>query len=142
MATTLKPLFISPSPTTYSTPNTPKTPADEGIEFFQSELHPGESPIRVYDLRLDPDGGPSKELSVRSDPYEDTILISDLLLVYSTSSSLCTLHPTRFSPGRDPRFKEWRFQNKFSTRWWIFWTRKIYAEKVRFPILCSSHAFD
>jgi glycogen debranching enzyme len=46
--------------------STLKTPADEGVDFFQSEVHPGESPIRVYELRLDPDGGPSKELSVRS----------------------------------------------------------------------------
>jgi glycogen debranching enzyme len=46
------------------TPVTPKTPADEGIEFFQSDLKQSEKPIRVYELRLDPDGGPSKETSV------------------------------------------------------------------------------
>jgi len=40
---------------------TPKTPADEGIEFFQSESHPAESPIRVYELHLDPDGGPNTD---------------------------------------------------------------------------------
>jgi len=45
---------------------TPKTPADEGIDFFQAGVSPGEAPIRVYDLGLDPDGGPSKDLSVRS----------------------------------------------------------------------------
>ncbi len=44
---------------------TPKTPADEGIDFFQAGVSPGEAPIRVYDLGLDPDGGPSKDLSVR-----------------------------------------------------------------------------
>jgi glycogen debranching enzyme len=44
---------------------TPKTPADEGIEFFQSALQ-GDSPIRVYDLRLDSDGGPNKDASVQS----------------------------------------------------------------------------
>lgn len=43
---------------------TPKTPADEGIDFFQGSIAPGEAPINVYELRLDPDGGPSKELSV------------------------------------------------------------------------------
>ncbi len=42
----------------------PKTPADEGIEFFQGEVNPGETPIQVYELALDPDGGPSKALSV------------------------------------------------------------------------------
>ncbi|KAF9557321.1 glycoside hydrolase family 13 protein [Agrocybe pediades] len=51
----------SPSPST--APLTPKTPADEGLEFFQSQVQPGDHPIRVYELKLDPDGGPSKELS-------------------------------------------------------------------------------
>ena len=82
---------------TYSTPNIPKTPADEGVEFFQSEVHPGESPIRVYELRLDPDGGPSKDLSVRYYPYANIISISDpafsifvfLQLIHHTS---CAFH--------------------------------------------------
>ena len=43
---------------------TPKTPADEGIEFFESAPIPGEAPIQVYELKLDPDGGPSKDKSV------------------------------------------------------------------------------
>ncbi|KAJ7077886.1 glycoside hydrolase family 13 protein [Mycena belliarum] len=42
---------------------TPKTPADEGIEFFQSSLAPGETPIQVYELRLEPDGAPHKDRS-------------------------------------------------------------------------------
>ncbi|TFK32810.1 glycoside hydrolase family 13 protein [Crucibulum laeve] len=42
-------------------PTTPKTPADEGIEFFQSQVRNGECPIRVYELRLDVDGGPHKD---------------------------------------------------------------------------------
>ena len=45
-------------------PITPKTPADEGIDFFEAGVSRGEAPIRVYELRLDPDGGPTKELSV------------------------------------------------------------------------------
>lgn len=44
-------------------PATPKTPADEGIEFFQSATL-GDQPIRVYELRLDDDGGPVKDASV------------------------------------------------------------------------------
>jgi glycogen debranching enzyme len=51
----------SPSPIT---PVTPKTPADEGIDFFQSNLNVGESPIRVYELHLGPDGGPDKDRTV------------------------------------------------------------------------------
>ncbi|KAF8449235.1 glycoside hydrolase family 13 protein [Boletus edulis BED1] len=44
-------------------PTTPKTPADEGKEFFLNERLEGEKPIRVYELRLDPDGGPNKQRS-------------------------------------------------------------------------------
>ncbi|KAF9525972.1 glycoside hydrolase family 13 protein [Crepidotus variabilis] len=42
---------------------TPKTPADEGLDFFEGAVAPGEAAIHVYELRLDSDGGPSKELS-------------------------------------------------------------------------------
>jgi len=54
----------SPSPSSPTEPLTPKTPADEGIEFFQSQVLPGDPSISVYELKLDPDGGPSKELAV------------------------------------------------------------------------------
>lgn len=42
-----------------------KTPADEGIAFFESLRSPGEEPVRVFELQLDPDGGPSKDKAVR-----------------------------------------------------------------------------
>ena len=45
------------------TPRTPKTPADEGIEFFESAGRK-DAPIQVYELKLDPDGGPSKDKAV------------------------------------------------------------------------------
>lgn len=45
------------------TPKTPKTPADEGIDFFESTVK-ADVPVNVYELRLDPDGGPNKELAV------------------------------------------------------------------------------
>lgn len=45
------------------TPKTPKTPADEGLEFFES-VGKGDQPIHVYELRLDPDGGPNKDRAV------------------------------------------------------------------------------
>lgn len=45
-------------------PKTPKTPADEGIEFFESATSQAGQPIRVYELHLDPDGGPNKDRSV------------------------------------------------------------------------------
>ena len=54
------------SPITDSkTPKTPKTPADEAIDFFENAVIPGETPIQVFELKLDPDGGPSKDKSVR-----------------------------------------------------------------------------
>ncbi|KAF5317624.1 hypothetical protein D9758_018222 [Tetrapyrgos nigripes] len=54
----------SSSSTSPVSPTSPlKTPADEGIEFFQSQAIPGESPLRVYELRLDVDGGPHKDRS-------------------------------------------------------------------------------
>lgn len=46
------------------TPKTPKTPADEGLEYFESAFKQGEEPVRVYEMQLDPDGGPNKNRSV------------------------------------------------------------------------------
>lgn len=40
-----------------------RTPADEAISFFESDFKQGE-PIRVYELILDPDGGPNKDRQV------------------------------------------------------------------------------
>jgi glycogen debranching enzyme len=47
-------------------PNTPgaKTPADEGIAFFEGAPAALDKPIVVHELRLDPDGGPNKERAV------------------------------------------------------------------------------
>ncbi|EJD52078.1 hypothetical protein AURDEDRAFT_120639 [Auricularia subglabra TFB-10046 SS5] len=54
---------------------TPKTPADEAIDFFSS-VREGEQPIQVYELELDPDGGPNKDRSyIRlPPPYRPYIL--------------------------------------------------------------------
>jgi len=48
-------------PSDHLEPTTPKTPADEGIEFFESAFSQGQPPIRVHELKLDPDGGPNKD---------------------------------------------------------------------------------
>ena len=45
-------------------PTTPKTPADEGIEFFELASVDNKAPIRIYELPLDPDGGPNKDRAV------------------------------------------------------------------------------
>lgn len=58
---------ISPASSAGSSPTiakTPKTPADEGIDFFESVIRHGEVPVRVYELPLEPDGGPSKSREV------------------------------------------------------------------------------
>ena len=43
---------------------TPKTPQDEGIFWFEHDDSKGE-PIQVYELKLEPDGGPNKDRMVR-----------------------------------------------------------------------------
>ncbi|CAA7267401.1 unnamed protein product [Cyclocybe aegerita] len=78
------------------TPITPKTPADEGIEFFQAHVHPGEHPIRVYELRLDPDGGPSKELSYIRLPPAYTPYILRVSLQAGTPASKNGVFKTNF----------------------------------------------
>lgn len=67
---------ISPATSAGSSPTiakTPKTPADEGIDFFESAIKHGETPICVYELPLEPDGGPSKSrevcLRLQSSPF-------------------------------------------------------------------------
>jgi glycogen debranching enzyme len=58
---------ISPATSAGSSPTiakTPKTPADDGIDFFESAIRHAEAPIRVYELPLEPDGGPSKSREV------------------------------------------------------------------------------
>lgn len=58
--------LISTGSSTGSSPTsakTLKTPADEGIAFFESDAQKGEPPIRVYELALEADGGPSKEIA-------------------------------------------------------------------------------
>ena len=48
----------------YSKTSGPRTPADEAIDFFESGFKMGDEPIRVYELTLDPDGGPNKDRQV------------------------------------------------------------------------------
>jgi len=44
---------------------TPRTPADEGIAFFEGPVGRSEGPIQVFELDLEADGSPTKEKSVR-----------------------------------------------------------------------------
>lgn len=75
-------------------PKTPKTPADEGIEFFESA--PSQEPIRVYELRLDPDGGPNKDRSVEcySSPLHcETIVSEHRLTTHVVHAPTPGVHP-------------------------------------------------
>ena len=65
-----KPTSIAiPPPATTKTSSGPKsakvkTPADEGIDFFEGEVKKGDGDIRVFELKLAEDGGPTKEGAV------------------------------------------------------------------------------
>ena len=85
---------ISGSPTSMGAQKTPRTPADEGIAFFESEFKKGEPPVRVYELALDPDGGPSKEVEVC--PY----FPSRLLRVVNSASQSFETNKLVYSPAR------------------------------------------
>lgn len=45
-------------------PKTPKTPADEAVNFFSNERKQGEKPVQVWELVLEDDGGPGEGKSV------------------------------------------------------------------------------
>ncbi|KAF8584023.1 glycoside hydrolase family 133 protein [Ramaria rubella] len=97
---------------------TPKTPADEGIEFFQSSISLGEAPIYVYELQLDPDGGPNKDRAyIRlPPPYRPYVL--RVTLDAGTPASKNAVLKTNFplDGGRFARdkFVEKKLPNNFS----------------------------
>lgn len=82
------------SPTTPKTPKTPKTPADEGIDFFESAFKAGERPINVYELQLEPDGGPSKDRAVE---YHLPVSCIDGLVIHTSLLHLLQNAYTRTS---------------------------------------------
>ena len=74
---------VTPASSAGSSPaiaKTPKTPADEGIDFFESAIRHGEAPIRVYEIPLEPDGGPSKSREVRFGSHKQSWCHVDKLL--------------------------------------------------------------
>ena len=89
-------------------PNTPKTPADEGKEFFLGQRLEGEQPVRVYELRLDPDGGPSKQRSASCLFLQSGCQLICEPTVYPASTRLCTIHPTRLLGRGDTCLEKWR----------------------------------
>ncbi|KAA1468826.1 glycoside hydrolase family 13 protein [Dentipellis sp. KUC8613] len=74
----------------------PKTPADEGIRFFESEVTKDEGPIRVYELSLDADGGPSKDKSYIRLPPATTPYVLRVSLEAGTPASRHGVFKTNF----------------------------------------------
>ncbi|KAJ8515736.1 hypothetical protein ONZ45_g6896 [Pleurotus djamor] len=101
-----------------TSPISPKTPADEGIEFFQSEVRQGELPIRVYELRLDVDGGPHKDRSYIRLPPAYTPYILRVSIDAGTPASKNGVFKTNFplDGGKFSRdsFAERRLPTDFS----------------------------
>ncbi|KAF9218130.1 hypothetical protein BS17DRAFT_722188, partial [Gyrodon lividus] len=90
---------LQDSPTTYGTdlaPSTPKTPADEGKEFFLGPRSEREQPIRVYELGLDPDGGPNNQRSYIRLPPAYTPYILRVSLDAGTPASKNGVFKTNF----------------------------------------------
>ncbi|KAJ3786515.1 glycoside hydrolase family 13 protein [Lentinula aff. detonsa] len=92
-------------------PVTPKTPADEGIEFFQSPLTPGEAPLRVYELRLDIDGGPHKDRSYIRLPPAYAPYILRVSIDAGTPASMNGVFKTNF-PLDGGKFDRARFTER------------------------------
>lgn len=88
-------------------PDTPRTPADEGKEFFLSERLEGEQPIRVYELRLDPDGGPNKQRSASWPSFHFEYLLTRDPTVHPSPTCLCPLHLTRLFGCGDTCLEKW-----------------------------------
>ncbi|KAI5124195.1 hypothetical protein M0805_005046 [Coniferiporia weirii] len=90
---------------------TPKTPADEGIDFFEAAVVPGEDPIQVYELKLDPDGGPSKDKSYIRLPPPYTPYVLRISLDAGTPASKNGIFKTNF-PIDGGKFDRNRFQER------------------------------
>ncbi|KAI6024074.1 glycoside hydrolase family 13 protein [Pisolithus microcarpus] len=93
---TLKCSLGDSTPTDIAAPSTPRTPADEGKEFFLSERSEGEAPIRVYEFKLGADGGPSKEGSYIRLPPAYTPYILRVSLDAGTPASKNGVFKTNF----------------------------------------------
>ncbi|TDL23784.1 glycoside hydrolase family 13 protein [Rickenella mellea] len=90
---------------------TPKTPADEGLEFFESAVVQADVPIQVYELRLHPDGGPSKELSYIRLPPPCIPYVLRVSLEAGTAASKNGVFKTNF-PIDGGEFGRFRFAER------------------------------
>ncbi|KAF8511839.1 glycoside hydrolase family 13 protein [Hysterangium stoloniferum] len=109
---------IPESDLTQKSLKTPWTPADEGLAFFESPIIQGDEPIRVYELQLDPDGGPNKSRAYISLPPPIKPYILRMTLDAGTPASKNGVLKTNFPLNggifiRD-RFVEKKLPNNFS----------------------------
>lgn len=116
---------------------TPRTPADEGKEFFLSKRSEGEDPIRVYELKLDPDGGPSKQRSVSYWVVRFDYPLTRHPTVYPSSPCLYPIHLTRLLGCGNTRIEKWCIHNKLPPRWWLIRARQVRRAKVSAVLMTS-----
>ena len=88
---------------------TPKTPQNEGISWFESDARHG--PVQVYELTLEPDGGPNKDRAVSC--VTDTKLtrfltVFVIIIVHASSAPLDALRLASLSRSRHTRVQGWR----------------------------------
>lgn len=132
--------IIDFSPTGAAEPTTPKTPADEGIEFFEFASVDNKAPIRVYELQLDPDGGPNKDRTVWFLLISRKSFLTSLSfhLVRAIASGYHTLCPTRHHRRRNTRLQERCFQNQFPAGWRSLLSGWVYGTQVSALPICPS----
>lgn len=111
-------------------PTTPKTPADEGIEFFEFASVQDKAPIRVYELPLDPDGGPNKDRTYVRLPPATTPYVLRVTIEAGTPASKNGVFKTNF-PLDGGAFSRDRFTERKLP---IDFSKPI---KVDLPISCA-----
>jgi hypothetical protein len=98
------------------TPTTPKTPADEGLEFFASAPTKEGDPIRVYELRLDPDGGPNKDRQVSVSLWIILEFEDKTFLVHTFAACMYPLRSEGFLRRWNPRCQQRHIQDQLPSR--------------------------
>ncbi|THH18461.1 hypothetical protein EW146_g2524, partial [Bondarzewia mesenterica] len=114
----IPPKSSDPSAGSPTSARTVKTPADEGITFFESDFQKGDLPVRVYELALEADGGPSKDIAYIRLPPATTPYILRVSLDAGTPASKNGVFKTNFplEGGKFDRdnFCERKLPNDFS----------------------------
>jgi hypothetical protein len=92
---------------------TPKTPQNEGISWFESDVRHGL--IQVYELTLEPDGGPNKDRAVScvtDSNLTHFLTVFVIIIVHASSAPLDALRLASLSRSRHTRVQGWRVEDK------------------------------